>query len=506
MKIRRLAAAALALSTALTVTACGDDEQAADLDTLTIMSNLHGTAPNPNGEMQKAVEALIGKKLDITWVPNPDYGDKSNVTLASNKLPDIMVANEKAPAFIKAAEAGAFWDLTGKLDQYENLKPADPQIAKNVQVNGKTWGIYRARPLLRSSVTYRKDWLAKVGLPEPESVPDLYKVAKAFTEQDPDGNGKKDTYGLIIPKWPGGYSSSSPYDAFETWHGAPNGWGERNGKLVPGFDTEEFLTANRELKKWIDEGLVNPDFATLDTGNWMDPFVQGKGGIIIDVNIKSTDLFNLFKEKDPKDFDKVVQTGNLKRADGQKFSLPFSGYLNVLAISKQRIKTEEQLNEVLAVLNKLQSKEGSVLLTNGIEGRNFKAEGEYAVPINQEDPAVKLIENDVDKAFIQLGTRSSVGTTAYEEKPVDEAKAALIEERKQLMVEDLKTAVHNPALGVVAPTAVQVGANIEKIVSDARVKYLSGTIDEAGLKAEIQRWYDGGGTKIAQEVNELVKK
>jgi putative aldouronate transport system substrate-binding protein len=503
---RRLAAAALALSTALTVTACGDNEEAADLDTLTVMSLLHGTAPNPNGELQKAVEALIGRKLDITWVPNADYGDKTNVTLASNKLPDIMVVNEKAPAFIKAAEAGAFWDLTGKLDKYPNLTPADPQVAKNVEVNGKTWGIYRVRPLLRSSVTLRKDWLAKVGLPEPESVPDLYQVAKAFTEQDPDGNGKKDTYGLIIPKWPGPYASASPYDAFETWHGAPNGWGERNGKLVQGFDTEEFLTANRELKKWVDEGLINPDFATLDPGNWMDPFVQGKGGIIIDVNVKSTDLFNLFKEKDPKDFDKVVQTGNLKRADGQKFSLPFAGYANVLAISKQRIKTEDQLEETLQVLDKLESKEGSVLLSNGIEGRNFKREGEYAVPINQEDPQVKVIENDVDKAFIQLGTRASVGMFAYEEKPVDEAKRNLIEERKQLMAEDLKTAVHNPALGVVAPTTISVGATIEKIVPDARIKYLSGTIDEAQLKAEIQHWYDAGGTKITQEVNELLKK
>jgi putative aldouronate transport system substrate-binding protein len=74
------------------------------------------------------------------------------------------------------------------------------------------------------------------------------------------------------------------------------------------------------------------------------------------------------------------------------------------------------------------------------------------------------------------------------------------------MAEDLKTAVHNPALGVVAPTAVSAGPTIEKIVSDARVKYLSGTIDEAGLKAEIQRWYDGGGTKIAEEVDQLVKK
>ena len=121
--------------------------------------------------------------------------------------------------------------------------------------------------------------------------------------------------------------------------------------------------------------------------NWNDPFVQGKGGIIIDVNVRGTDLLDLFKEKDPKDFDKVAMVGNLKRSDGQKFSLPFTGYNDVLAISKQRIRTEEQLDEVLQTLDKLQSKEGSILLTNGIEGRNYKArDGKYAVLINQDDP------------------------------------------------------------------------------------------------------------------------
>ena len=237
-----------------------------------------------------------------------------------------MVANEKSPSFVKAAEAGAFWDLTGKLDKYPNLKPANEQTAKNSMTNGKTYGIYRVRPLLRSGIVIRKDWLAKLGLKEPQTVDDLYTIAKAFTEQDPDGNGKKDTYGLIIPKWPGNYASASPYDVVETWFGAPNGWGERDGKLVPGFDTPEFLTANEWLRKWVEEGLVNPDFATLDSANWNDPFVQGKGGMIIDVNVRATQLLDLFKEKNPKDFDKVTLVGNLKRSDGQKFSSPFTGY------------------------------------------------------------------------------------------------------------------------------------------------------------------------------------
>ncbi len=503
---RRFLAAALAMTTALTVSACGGDEEQATLDKITVMSRLFGTAPDPNGELQQAVEKLIGKKLDISWVPNADYSDKLNVTLASNNIPDVMVADEKSPSFVRAAQAGAFWDLTDKLDKYPNLKPADERAGRNSSINGKIYGIYRVRPALRSAIVIRKDWLAKVGLPLPETVDDLYRIGKAFADQDPDGNGKKDTFGLIIPKWPGIYNSFSPYDAIETWFGAPNGWGERNGKLVPGFDTEEFVQANRWLKQWVDQGLVNRDFATLDSANWNDSFVQGKGGIIIDVNVRATDLIALFQQRNPKDIDKVAMTGNLKRSDGQKFSLPFTGYNNVLAISKQRVRTEEQLTDVLQTLDKLQSPEGSALLTNGIEGRNYKLENGFAVQINQDDAKVKVVQNDVDKAFIQLGTRSSIGMTRYPPKFPDEVRQKLFEQRDTLTKEDLKTAVFNPALPVIAPTAVEKGQTLDLIIPDARIKFLSGQITEQQLRAEVKRWYDSGGTQVAQEVNDLVSK
>ncbi|MFC0623981.1 extracellular solute-binding protein [Kribbella deserti] len=508
LRSRAIAATALALSTALFATACsGGNGEEASADELTMMVPLFGTAPDPSGEMQQAVEKLVGKKLKITWVPNAEYPDKTNVTLASDKIPQVMVIQgEKTASFVKAAEAGAFWDLTDKLDAYPNLKPSEPQTAKNSMVNGKVYGIYRVRPLLRSAVMIRKDWLTKLNLKAPETVDELRTVAKAFTEQDPDGNGKKDTYGLIIPKWPGNYSSASPYDVIETWFGAPNGWGERDGKLVPGFDTPEFLAANKWLKTWVDEGLINPDFATLDTGDWANPFVQGKGGIIIDVNVRAIQMLDLFKEKNPKDFDKVEMVGNLKRSDGKKFSYPFTGYAGVIAISKQQIRTEEQLTEVLKLLDKLASKEGQVLLTNGIEGRNFKAEGKFAVPINESDPKIQQIKNDVDKAFIQLGTKASVGMGAYTPKPNDEPSRLHYELRERLVAEDLKTAVHNPALGIVAPTSIEKGQTIETIVSDARVKFLSGAINEDQLKAEIKRWYDSGGTQIVAETNDLYAK
>ena len=88
----------------------------------------------------------------------------------------------------------------------------------------------------------------------------------------------------------------------------------------------------------------------------------------------------------------------------------------------------------------------------------------------------------------------------------DEASRAMREKFDVLMNEDLKTAVFNPALSIIAPTAVAKGQTLDTIIPDARIKYLSGAITEEQLKAQIKRWYDSGGTDIVKEVNDLSAK
>jgi putative aldouronate transport system substrate-binding protein len=45
-------------------------------------------------------------------------------------------------------------------------------------------------------VWVRQDWLDKLGLEGPQTIDDIESIARAFIEQDPDGNGVADTYGL----------------------------------------------------------------------------------------------------------------------------------------------------------------------------------------------------------------------------------------------------------------------------------------------------------------------
>lgn len=503
---RTLLMSAAAAPLAAGLAGCGGGTDANDLKTITTMIPLlEGQAPDPKGAEQQGVEKFIDKKLDISWVSNSDYNDKTTVTLASNNIPEIMVIQGKVPAFIQAAQAGAFWELTDKLGKYPNLVAQNKQIQLAASVNGKIFGIFRLRDPMRTAVILRKDWLDRLNLDVPETVEDLYNVAKAFTEGDPNGDGKKDTYGLIIPKWPAGYATASPYDVIETWFGAPNGWGVVDGKLKPGFDTPEFLKANQFVQKMINEGLVNPDFATLDSGSWNDPFFDGKGGIIIDVSSRGLDMLTLFREKYPDSYgDYVTMTGNLLGPDGKRHSYPTIGYNGFLSISKQSVPTEDELDDILSVLDKLSSKPGQILLNDGFEGKNFKVQGGYAVAIDPDSAANKVIQNDVT-SFAQLGTQAN-GYLAYLSNPGGAPDIALDKLRTRFHARDMKTAVYDPALALVSDTYTQKGAELDQIIADARIKFLAGQIDEKGLQSEIDRWYSEGGQQVVKEMNELYPK
>lgn len=487
---------------ALGLTACGGGSGSGSSEPLTslkIMAPLLSeTAPDPEGQLHKAIEEFVGLPLEITWVPNSSYGDRVTVTMASDSIPHIIVQTGKTAEFVQTATAGGYWDLTDILPEYPNLTPENKEVAHGASINGKTYGIFRLRDAMRAAVMLRKDWLAKVGLEEPQTTTDLEEIARAFTEDDPAGDGSA-TYGLILPAW-SGYGNNGPYDLWETWHGTANVWKDEGGKLTPAFLAPEFIEANTRMKAMIAAGHTNADFATMDAATWNDPFVSGKGGIIADVSSRGKQLLELFKEADPDTYgEKVTMVGNLKNPDGTLWALPTPGYAGYLAIPKTSVQTDAQLATVLEALDKLSSAEGQRLLNNGIEGVNYEVDGETSVPI--ESPEAEVVSSDA-KAFAQIGTQSN-GYLGLRSKPAGEAEAAMEEKQLATAEADLEHAVFNPGAAYVSQAYTQNGAILDQIVIDARLKYLAGQIDEAGLQAELQRWSDSGGQQVVEEMNEL---
>lgn len=174
---RSTLAAAVVVSAALALTACGGGEpQAADMKSISIMAPfLEAQPPSSDGAVQKKLEEMTGKDITISWAPNASYEDKMNITLASSDIPQVLVVQSKSPGFVKNAEAGAFWDLTDKLKDYPNLKTTFPEVQQNASVNGKVYGVFRARNPIRAAVMFRQDWLDKVGMK-------LLKRWKTFTK------------------------------------------------------------------------------------------------------------------------------------------------------------------------------------------------------------------------------------------------------------------------------------------------------------------------------------
>ena len=112
---------------------------------------------------------------------------------------------------------------------------------------------------MRDGIVYRQDWLSNVGLDVPTNLEEFEDVLRAFTFEDPDGNGKDDTWGLVSTK------ASTSFDEIAIWFGAPNGWGEdENGNLQPMFMTDEYFESMNWLKGLYDEGILNSDFVTLE--------------------------------------------------------------------------------------------------------------------------------------------------------------------------------------------------------------------------------------------------
>ncbi|MEU2199179.1 extracellular solute-binding protein [Isoptericola sp. NPDC019482] len=510
MRTRRLAPLALLAVGSLALTACGsggsgdggDGGGGEALDSLSIMAPYFSTTPPADDDPVGAkLSELAGLDLDMQWVPNAEYGDRTNVVLAGDEIPDVMVIQQKSQGFVQTAEAGGFWDLTEYLasGDYPNLVTENPDVQQASSVNGKVYGVYRARDVVRTSITIRKDWLKNLGLEEPTNTDELMALAKAFTEDDPDGNGKDDTYGMIIPAWGASIGTGSPYDAIETWFGAGNVWKDEGGKLIPSFTTPEWKQALDYEKQLIDNGYVNKDYATMDgSTQWNEPFLNGKGGIIIDVQSRASQLAGLFKDKDPKTYDQFVALqGNIAGPNGD-FALPTPGYSGFLAVPKASVQTEEQLKQVLTALNELSSTEGQILENNGIEGDNFTVEDGFVVNDESKQDYTDLVSG----SWAQIGTNVA-GYEAYKPKPETEYDAELEKERADLQAKDLEKAVFNPGAALVSETYMTNGVQLDQVIADARIQYISGQIDEAGLDAAIAQWKSSGGDAVTAEMNEL---
>lgn len=231
-------------------------------------------------------ESDLGIKLKYKWMtPVAQYEQKLNISIASGDIPDIFQVN--SVQLKQLVEDDQLADLTGiyekNASEYtKNVLNQDGNALLSAQFDGKLLAIPKmGSGLGQTNVLWvRTDWLKKLNLQEPKTMDDVIKIAQAFTENDPDGNNKKDTYGFGINKDLWGMFAS--LEGFFNGYGAyPNTWIEDgSGNLVNGNIMPEMKTALASLKDMFSKGYIDPEFGVKDSFKVSANVGEGKIGML----------------------------------------------------------------------------------------------------------------------------------------------------------------------------------------------------------------------------------
>ncbi len=253
----------------------GGDTQAAEpynLEKLYIIvdGTLTATVDSGQQEFEKQWEEKVGAKLGhavdliIEQPEHSKYAETVSQILATrqigdNDYPDAMIMS--ASMFREYQTTGRLWDMS---DAYENaqfksrLRFFNNDGLKDAQ--GHLYGIAPTRG--NGCVTYvKKTWLDAVGMKieDIKTFDDYYAMLKAFTEQDPDGNGKPGTYGVIAAKYCN--IGEAPYINYlaEFWQGAYPAIYQKDGKWIDGFQEQATIDALKRLNQAYVDGVIDPD-------------------------------------------------------------------------------------------------------------------------------------------------------------------------------------------------------------------------------------------------------
>ncbi|MBP5249648.1 MAG: extracellular solute-binding protein [Lachnospiraceae bacterium] len=499
---KRLAAGALAFL-ALFSACAKNDINSGNRQTVTVMTIEFNSGKSNSGEhareVMKRVEDYCGCNLSIEWVNNDEMNDYRTLAFSSpQSMPMIMTyGGVMTGDVVSAAKKGLFVNLDEYIHdekKYPNLSKIREDVADSLSVDGKLIAIPRTRVVGRYGLCYRTDWAERLGLEEPSTPEAVYEMLRAFTYDDPDGNGLDDTIGLEMTSYTG------VFDIIQTWFGCGNGWAEVDGKLIPVHMQMEYIDALDYIKKLYDDGLMPADWAVRPTETWSDGCKSGVNGVFIDVMDSGRRIWDYFNNDatwtgsvtDPSAAASMTLYGAV---NGR--TLATSGYNGYFTLSSSTCDTPEKIEAALTLLDRLCDDEMLVLTQYGIEGIHYMIDDEgYIEKIDPEKPS---LHNDY-AGFNQL----LAYLPSAEHVPEPHVKASARQEAlNEAYAAALEHAVINPAATylVNSATYAEVGASLQDMVDEARTQYILGEISKVRLISTHQKWLEMGGAAIIEEVN-----
>lgn len=305
----------------------------------------------------------LGIQLKNKWSvvgdePGGQGEQKMNVSIASGDLPDIVPLN--ASQLRQLADAGKLADLTEIYEKYasthtkEVLTSSGPEALQSATFDGKLLAIPAPTSKIDQAqmIWIRADWMKKLGLQPPKTMDDVFKIMDAFVNQDPDGNGKKDTYGMAMDKDLYGFFDGlegffNSYRAYPRQQGKANWIQAEDGSLAFGSIQPEVKTALGKLQELYKKGYIDPEFGVKDWNKEKELVVSGKIGLwfgSMSAPLVLQDLKNADPNADIKAYPLVSTDGQPAKAQVPGINLKTPQYLAVTKDAKHQEALLKMIN------------------------------------------------------------------------------------------------------------------------------------------------------------------
>ncbi|GGD97643.1 extracellular solute-binding protein [Paenibacillus nasutitermitis] len=459
------------------------------------MTILYGNPPEASGYGIQAINERYNIDFQFNAVPSGDYNNKLATAFASGNIPDITLMEDITQTFYNYAEAGAFLPLEAYIKDYPNLSKIPQDVLDLMTYKGHLYGIPRIRAASNWVLSIRKDWLDNLNLPIPTTYEELTNVMKAFTENDPDGNGKKDTYGMAMSYASGFISSVAAFTPtkvmpFQSWvedgkGGILPGWAAPNGRKLVELVTD-----------WYRNGYISKDFVLMKSSQSEEDFLLGKAGIHGDFAYLAYSPERLKKARAANPNFQWDVVPPLTALDGTEGSYSLgNGFYGFNVLSAKAGSDEGKVRRLLKILDDQMNAPGIVPFSDGQEGVHFtkNADGtkSYTSLGNSERPGLYLLTNPIPEGDYLLSPSLPDEIKQIQKKAYDTALSG--------------TPYKDASLGVISKTKIDKGEELSKFLLDGVVNIIVNGEPIANYDKLIGEWKSRGAEQMIQEMNESYK-
>lgn len=367
IKSKRYTIVAAACAASLLALAGCSGDGGSDGD-VTIHIALGGAGNNHNPPEDNPIATGLGEAIGGTVIHEQEPEDIS-ASLAAGDSPDIFkVTRSELDTYM---QQGLVLDLSPYEDQLgDYVDFVGQDTVDQGRIDGQLMAITPYQNNTNDGTFWiRQDWLDNLDLEMPTNAEEFREVLRAFTEDDPDGNGRDDTYGLTGS---GADTYKYLWGAFGT-PGPGKIYEDDSGEIRDSYQDEGMAEAVEFIADLESSGFVDPDSYTLTGLEARDRGFQGTAGVmgVSWTAVVKEPSASLGREANPDA--EWAQIDQLEQADGSPGMLPVgTDSAAMYAVPASLEGDDAKIQAIIDLINYVSTPDGNRFAMWGEEGTHHE--------------------------------------------------------------------------------------------------------------------------------------